>query len=172
MVYINSSTFVINSWYKHCIEAFEVTTIDLNTYTGVCGMQGSQLTGYRINDVRLLWPMGAAFDGSQMIYSSSSGHEKIIDIDMTSDMVYEVCGTSGMFATSLVFNHSSQSLFVALNHAVGRVEISTSEFTVLSGSATRGDSIGDLRTTDYSNPFGLLQVNASKLLISDRNNNR
>ena len=172
MVYINSSTFVINSWYKHCIEAFEVTTIDLNTYTGVCGMQGSQLTGYRINDVRLLWPMGAAFDGSQMIYSSSSGHEKIIDIDMTSDMVYEVCGTSGMFATSLVFHHSSQSLFVSLVNAIGRVNISAEEFSVFSGSATSGASIGDLNTTEYNSPFRVLNIDASTLLVADRYNDR
>ena len=172
MVYINLSTLVVSHSSLHCIEAFDVTTFEMTAYAGVCDTDGSQLTGHRIDDVRLSYPSGAAFDGSHMIYSSSSGHEKIIGIDTMSDMVYEVCGTSGMFATSLVFHHSSQSLFVSLVNAIGRVNISAEEFSVFSGSATSGASIGDLNTTEYNSPFRVLNIDASTLLVADRYNDR
>mgnify|MGYP001794614706 FL=1 len=172
MVYINSSTLIVSDNSQHCIEAFDVGMIQMTTYAGVCGTPGSQLTGHRINDVRLSYATGMAFDGSPMVYSSSRGPAKIISIDTVSDMGHEICGTDGMFARSLVFDEDIQSLYVSLNRAVAKVDVATSKFTVLSGSTTNGDSIGDHRTTEYSYPFGLLQVNASKLVISDRNNNR
>lgn len=172
MVYINSSTLVIDNSLRHCLELFDVTTAEMTTYAGVCGTSGSQLTGHRIDDIRLTSVISVAFDGSHMIYSSSSGQYKIIGINMTSDMVHEVCGTGGMHGKSLLFDQSSQSLFVLVNHAIGKADISTGQFTVLSGSGSTGDSVGDLRTTEYSFPFNMMQVNASTLLVSDRNNDR
>ena len=177
MAYINSSTLIINDSDRHCLEAFDITTIAMKTYAGVCETEGDQLTGHRIEDVRLTYPTSVAFDGSHTLYSSSNGKKssesrKIIGIDVTSDVVHEVCDTDGMFSRSLVFVPSAKSLLVVLNHAVGKVDISSGEFTVLSGSTTKGKSIGDLRTTGYTNPFSVLQVDASTLLVSDRNNDR
>ena len=174
MVYINSSTLIVNDNSQHCIETFDVTAIEMRDYAGVCGTRGYQLTGHRIDNVRLSYAMGAAFDGSQIIYSSSSGGDRkvIIGINMMSDMVHEVCDTDGMLTTSLMFDQSSQALFVSLAHAIGIVNISTEEFTILSGSATSGASTGHLKTTEYSSPFRVLQVNASTLLVADRYNDR
>lgn len=172
MVYINSSTLVINSYYEHCIESFDVTTIEMKTYAGACGTEDSQLTGHRINDVRLSSPTGVVFDGSQMIYCLSSRDNTIIGIDTKSDMVHPVCYTSGVFGRSLAFDHSTQSLFIALRNAIGKVEVSSGVLEVISGSTTSGDSVGDLRTTKYNSIFNLLWVNSSTLMVSDQRNDR
>ena len=172
MEYINSSTLIISNSPRHCLEAFDVTTVKMKTYAGVCGTSGSRLTGHRIDNVRLSSALGVVFDGSHMIYSSSNGQRKIFGINVTSDIVHEVCGTDGMAVKSFVFGESPRTLLVVLNHAVGTVDISTGEFTVLSGSLTSGDSIGDLRTTEYYYPSDILRVNESTLLVSDARNNR
>lgn len=174
MVYTNSSTLVINDYVQHCLETFDVITIQMKTYVGVCDTEGNTLTGHRISDVRLSRPVGLTFDGNETVYTSYNEQyqNRIIGINTTSDMVHELCGMSRVLVRSLEVDQNAQFLFVVLDHYIARADIAVGQLTFLSAFPGSGNSIGDLGTTKFTFPFTLLQVDTSTLLVSDRSNNR
>lgn len=148
----------------------DLSVMSLTEYAGRCNSSGNVLTGYRLS-VRLNEPAAVTFDSDHTIYASISGAAKIVGIDKNTDTMYEICSTDDMFGKSMVYSTSTDSLFIILNHALAKVDISTGNFQILSGTGL-GSSIGGLNTTNFAFPNTLLSLNTSSWLISDRNNNR
>lgn len=175
MVFISPQKIVLSGPEGYCYEEVEMSQLELSNFLGNCSSstnktQFKKFTGHRLRDVRIFAARGVTFDGSRVVYVTLL--TRLLAVDTSTDMVEVVAHCPAYATNSLAFDIASGDVVMTTGHALIRVDLNSGSCDVIAGSTEEGSSAGNIETSGFSSPMGLVKIGRSDWLFADRGNNR
>ncbi len=184
MAYRDNGSLYVTDRNNHCIRKVDVTTGDVQTPFGTCGMQGTMDAGG--SGARFSYPNGAAEDPvNDILYIADFANHTIRKIVHVTGAVTTYAGAAGMIGSGdgavgnarftnpygLSFDPAG-AIWVADsgNHVVRRVDLGTNMVSTPAGTAMMpGSTNGTGAAARFNTPFGVA-VAPARVFVADFNN--